>query len=107
MAGFEEQLRRDIAESLRVDKERIELIGIQKRGPESRWELDLNILKCSEPGERVALDLGNELISQATDRYSELRSRPTTAAITGALHAKPVLRPVSAASFALIYSVAA
>ena len=83
MPGFEENLRQDIAESLHVDRERIELIGIQKRGPESRWELDLNILKCTEPGERVAHDLGNDLIAQATDRYSGLRSRPLTASITG------------------------
>lgn len=83
MAGFEEQLRQDIAESLHIDRERIELIGIQKRGPDSRWELDLNLLKCTEPGERVANDLGNELISQASDRYSGLRSRQSTAMITG------------------------
>jgi hypothetical protein len=83
MQGFEEQLRQDIAESLRVDRERVELIGIQKRGVDSRWELDLNILKCSEPGERVAHDLGNDLVEQAADRNSMLRSRLSTAAITG------------------------
>ena len=83
MQGFEEQLRQDIAESLRVDSERVELIGIQKCGVDSRWELDLNILKCAEPGDRVAHKLGNGLVEQATDRNSMLRRRLSTAAITG------------------------